>query len=329
LREKEGYHVVVVRSTVPPGTVMDRLIPILSQNSGREAGRDFGVCMNPEFLREGSAIKDFHQPGYTIIGELDARSGDTAEGMYCGVDAPVYRSEIAVAEMTKYVSNAYHALKIVFANEIGTLCKTAGVDGQEVMNLFCKDQHLNISAAYLRPGFAFGGSCLPKDVRAINYWAKERDVPVPVLGAILASNQGHLQRAIELVEKSNRERIGILGLSFKPATDDVRESPTIALIESLVGRGYQVAVYDDLVDPKKLIGANRVFLERALPHIASLMRTTLDEIVQEAEVIVITNSSPRFQTVAKQLREDQVLIDLTGIAKDVPDRRGAYEGICW
>lgn len=329
LSAKTRYHVVVIRSTVLPGTVANRLIPILEQHSHRPAGAAYGVCMNPEFLREGNALKDYYHPAYTVIGELDGPSGDAIECMYKELSAPVIRTSISVAEMTKYVSNAFHALKITFANEVGTLCKTFEVDGQQVMEIFCQDQRLNISPAYLKPGFAFGGSCLPKDVRALVHWAKEQDIDVPVLNAILPSNQHQIGRAIELVENTMCHRVGVLGLSFKPATDDVRESPTIALVETLVGRGYQVSVYDDIVDPERLIGANRAFLERALPHIASLMRGSLDEVVQEADVVVIANGSPGFHRVPELLRDDQVLIDLVGVARDQNSVRGSYEGICW
>jgi GDP-mannose 6-dehydrogenase len=329
LGTKRTYHVVVDRSTVLPGTVANRLIPLLEQYSGRVAGSDFGVCMNPEFLREGTAIRDFYHPGCTVIGQLDSRSGDAIECIYKDVNAQIFRTSIAVAEMTKYVSNTFHALKITFANEIGTLCKTEGIDGQQVMEIFCQDQRLNISPAYLKPGFAFGGSCLPKDVRALAHWAKERDVDAPVLSAILPSNQHQIERAIELVENTGCQRVGILGLSFKPDTDDVRESPTIALVETLVGRGYKVSIYDEIVDPEKLIGVNRAFLERALPHVASLMRCSLEEVIRDVDVIVITNGSPSFQHVSEQLSQDQVLIDLVGVAKEHGNTGGCYEGICW
>ncbi len=329
LDSKPGYHVIVVRSTVLPGTVLDRLIPIIEQSSGRSAGSDFGVCMNPEFLREGSALKDYHHPAYTIIGQLDQRSGDMVEQLYGDVDAPIIRTTIPAAEMTKYTSNAFHALKVVFANEIGNLCKAHGVDGQEVMDIICQDRQLNVSSAYLKPGFAFGGSCLPKDVRALTYRAKERDVDVPLLNAIMESNQQQIQRGVELVERAGGRRIGILGLSFKPLTDDVRESPTVSLVETLVGRGYQVAIYDRNVDPSQLIGANRAFLERELPHIASLMRSSLEEVVRDADVIVVANGSSDFRHVPELLSEDQTLIDLVGIARNDRQMRGQYEGICW
>ena len=329
LRTKKEYHVVVVRSTVLPGTVEKTLIPILEECSHKVAGQDFGVCMNPEFLREGSAINDYDHPGCIVVGELDARSGDAMAEMYQSVDAPLIRTRLPVAEMAKYVSNSYHALKIVFANEIGTLCKVHGVDGQEVMSIFCRDDRLNISKTYLKPGFAFGGSCLPKDVRALTHRAKEVDVDTPMLNALMPSNRQHIERGIDLIEQADRHNIGILGLSFKNDTDDVRESPAIALVETLVGRGYHVVIYDEHVVPSKLVGANRTFLERELPHIASLMRSSIEEVIQEAEVLVITNGTLDFGCVPQMMRADQVLIDLVGIAKNKTANQGHYEGICW
>jgi GDP-mannose 6-dehydrogenase len=329
LKTKQGYHVVVVRSTVLPGTVQEKLIPLFEEYSGKCAGPDFGVCMNPEFLREGSAIADYDHPGYIVIGELDQRSGSVLTEVYSSVNAPVIRTKIPVAEMTKYVSNAYHALKIIFANEIGNLCKAQGIDGQEVMDIFCRDDRLNISSVYLKPGFAFGGSCLPKDVRALTYRAKERDVNVPMLNALMESNRQHIERGIELVEETHRHKIGILGLSFKHCTDDVRESPAIKLVETLVGRGYEVVIYDENVDPTKLVGANRAFLERELPHIACLMRTSIEKVIEEAQVIVIANGSSNFRILPRMMHDGQVLIDLVGIAKNGEKTKGTYEGICW
>ena len=329
LRTKDDYHVVVVRSTVLPGTVEKTLIPVLEECSHKVAGRDFGVCMNPEFLREGSAISDYDHPGTIVVGQWDERSGEALVEMYRGVDAPLIRTELAVAEMAKYVSNAYHALKIVFANEIGTLAKVHGVDGQEVMNIFCRDDHLNISKTYLKPGFAFGGSCLPKDVRAITHRAREVDVDTPLLNSLMPSNRQHIERAVDMIEQTNCHKVGILGLSFKNDTDDVRESPAIALVEILVGRGYQVAIYDEHVDPHKLVGANRAFLERELPHIASLMRPSIEQVVGESQVLVITNGTLDFGCVPQMMHRDQLLIDLVGIAKNKTAVQGRYEGICW
>jgi GDP-mannose 6-dehydrogenase len=234
---------------------------------------------------------------------------------------------VRAAEMLKYVSNAYHALKVAFANEIGALCKEEGIDGAELMEIFCRDRALNLSAAYLRPGFAFGGSCLPKDVRALLYRAKEQDVDCPVLGAALESNRLHVERSIQLVEQAGHKRVGVLGLSFKAGTDDVRESPTVALIETLVGRGYQIVIYDDDVDPERLVGENKASLERELPHIAALMRSSIDEVLAESEVIVISNGSPAFRRVPGMLN-GQRLVDLVGVARS-QGRKEGYEGLCW
>jgi GDP-mannose 6-dehydrogenase len=329
LTTHDSYHVVVVRSTVLPGTVQGVLIPILERESGRVAGSDFGVCMNPEFLREGTALQDYYAPSHVIVGELDRASGDRVACLYRSVDAPVRRTSIHTAEMLKYVNNAFHAVKVVFANEIGALCKAHGIDGQEVMDLFCDDRRLNISPAYLKPAFAFGGSCLPKDLRALLHRAKDRDVECKMLSAALSSNQHQIERGVRMIESTGCKRIGILGLSFKPNTDDVRESPVVSLAETLVGRGYQVCIFDDTVDPNRLMGANRVFLERELPHIASLMRPSIDDVTSEAEVVVITNSSSAFRDVGHSMNEAQILIDLAGTVRAHCHRPARYEGINW
>jgi GDP-mannose 6-dehydrogenase len=329
LKDKPSYHVVVVRSTMLPGTVQEKLIVQLEKFSGKRAGSDFGVALNPEFLREGCAIDDYYRPSYIIIGELDARSGDTVQAMYTCIDAPVIRTSIRTAEMLKYVSNSFHAVKVVFANEIGTLCKAHGIDGQEVMDLFCQDRRLNISPAYLKPGFAFGGSCLPKDLRALLYRAKERDLDCPLLSATWQSNRRHIEQATEMVEKSGKKKVGVLGLSFKAGTDDLRESPIVPMVEMLVGRGYHVSVYDEKVELSRLIGANKSYIESVIPHIALLMRRTIEEVVDQSEVVVLANNSVTFDEVPKLIREDQLLVDLVGMAKCEETRRGAYEGICW
>ena len=329
LADAAGYHVVVVRSTVLPGTVRERLVPLLEQHSGRRAGVDFGVCMNPEFLREGTGIEDYYHPSYVVIGELDARSGEAVEQFYMGIDAPVIRTAIETAEMVKYVNNAFHALKVTFANEVGNICKAHGIDGRDVMDIFCRDERLNISTAYFKPGFAFGGSCLPKDLRALLYRAKERDLDLPLLRATMESNEAQVRRGIRLVEGTGRRRVGVLGLSFKAGTDDVRESPIVPLVETLIGRGYQVRVYDEKVEPDKLIGANKSFLERELPHIATLMRSSIHDVVSEAEVVVVANGSPAFRQVPALIREDQVLVDLVGATRVNGELQGGYEGIGW
>ncbi len=329
LATKQDYHVVIVRSTVLPGTVREKLVPVLEQCSGKAAGRDFGVCMNPEFLREGCAVQDYYQPSTVVIGELDPRSGDVAQQLFPAAVAPFVRTTIESAEMVKYASNALHAMKVIFANEVGNLAKAHGIDGREVMDILCQDRRLNISPAYLQPGFAFGGSCLPKDLRALLYRAKERDVDCPLLSAVLPSNERQVQRAIELVEDTGQNNVGILGLSFKANTDDVRESPIIPLIETLVGRGYRVCVYDDHVDLAELVGANKSYLEQKIPSIASLMRPSIREVVEEAEVVVVAHPGAAFSQVSRLMREHQTLIDLVGIADSGSDIRAAYRGICW
>jgi GDP-mannose 6-dehydrogenase len=329
LVDQSAYHVVVVRSTVLPGTVQSRVIPLLEQCSGRRAGEDFGVCVNPEFLREGSAVRDYDEPSQIVIGQWTERCGDAVHQMYQGVNAPVVRTTLMTAEMIKYVNNALHAVKVVFANEIGNLCKAHGIDGQEVMQIVCQDRKLNLSSVYLRPGFAFGGSCLPKDLRALVQDAKEHALESPLLESVLDSNHQQIWRGIQLVEQTGARNVAVLGLSFKAGTDDVRESPVVPLVETLIGRGFQVRIYDEKVQPSQLVGANKLFLERALPHIASLMNPSLSEVVSQAEVVVIANAAPEFRQVRTMLREDQVLIDLVGICRTDDQGKGSYQGICW
>lgn len=310
LGTRQGYHVVVVRSTVLPGTVRERIIPLLEKTSGKRAGADFGVSMNPEFLREHSAIEDYDHPGQVVIGQLDPRSGDTVARLYQGVNAPLLRTEIEVAEMLKLVNNAFHGLKVAFANEVGTLCKKHGIDSREVMDFFCLDRRLNISPAYLRPGFAFGGSCLPKDLRALLFRARERGVDTPLLDAILVSNETHVRRVIEMIERTQRRKVGIVGLSFKAGTDDVRESPAVNLIKALLAKGYDVSVYDENVDPDRLMGANKRFLEEQLPRIANLLCSSVEDLVQQAEVVVRTHGGVTHSQLRSMMDEDQTLIDL-------------------
>ena len=304
-------------------------MPLLREASGKEPGVDFGVAMNPEFLREGSALKDYNQPSMIVIGELNSRSGEAVARLYEGLDAPTTRTDLSTAEMVKYASNAFHGLKVAFANEIGRISKAHGVDGQRLMEIFKQDTRLNVSDAYLTPGNAFGGSCLPKDTRALVYRARERDVVTPLLESLLPSNSVHLDATIKMVEASGHKRVGVLGLSFKPGTDDVRESPAVILIETLLGRGYTVQVFDEQLELNRLTGANKSYLESELPHIAHLLRSDLDDMTRESEVLVITQASPRFRELARSLGEEQLLIDLVGVAKP-DDRTGVrYDGICW
>jgi GDP-mannose 6-dehydrogenase len=329
LRDKDEHHHVIVRSTVLPGTTRDVVVPMLEESSGKKAGRDFSVYMNPEFMREGTAIEDYYRPSFIIFGGGENGVSELPEQIYEAVDAPVIRTTHETAEMIKYVCNAFHGLKVAFGNEIGSLAKAYGVDGQEVMDIFCRDHQLNISPAYLRPGFAFGGSCLPKDLRALVYGAKENDVDSPLLSSVLESNQKHIAKGIELVEATGRRRVGVLGISFKPGTDDVRESPIVALVETLVGRGYEVSIHDRTVDPEQLVGANKAFLERELPHIAALMRPSVSDVLERSDVVVVANGDSAFRDVTSQVSNGQIVIDLVGTARPNGHAPGSYEGICW
>jgi GDP-mannose 6-dehydrogenase len=325
----ESYHVVNIRSTVVPGTVENVIIPLLEQNSGRKAGKDFGVCMNPEFLRESTAVKDFYHPPFTIIGTLDARSGASASKLYAAIHAPLETVPIKVAEMIKYSCNSFHALKVSFANEIGNLCKVLGIDSWQVMDIFCRDTKLNLSPYYLRPGFAFGGSCLPKDLRAIVHLARQKDVEVPVLSAVLTSNQLQIERAYSLIKRTGKMKVGVLGLSFKAGSDDLRESPTVALVERLIGKGYRVAIYDDDVALPEIRGKNRQFIERTLPHISSLLKSSLSEVVETAEVLTLCKKHEEFEALARTLNGKVALVDLVRVLDKGKEISPAYEGICW
>jgi len=330
LRTRRPYHVVCIRSTVLPGTIDSHVVPMLEHRSGKRAGRDFGVAMNPEFLREGSSLRDYHAPPFTIIGELDARSGDAVEQLYSRIAAPVVRTRLPVAEMVKYAGNAFHALKITFANEIGNVCKRLGIDGTEVMEVFCRDHKLNLSSAYLQPGFAFGGSCLPKDLRALLYKAKELDLEPPVLRSILVSNAKQLDEAYSLIRRTGKKQIAILGLSFKPGTDDLRESPMVWLVEILIGKGHQVSIYDPDVSPERLHGSNRVYIDQTIPHMSCLLKPTLDAAVADAEVVVVAKRSAEFTESLAQLAEDKIVVDLVKASPNTSDRRRpTYAGICW
>lgn len=313
LREKQSRHTVVIRSTILPGTMKTVVIPILEQFSGKAAGEDFGVCSNPEFLREGSAVKDFRCPPKTVIGELDKLSGDMLASLYEQVPAPLIRTDLRTAEMIKYVDNCWHALKIGFANEIGNLCDALEADAEAVMHIFCQDKKLNISEAYLKPGFAFGGSCLPKDLRALSYQAKINDLQLPILTSILPSNEMQITRGVRLVMECGNPRVGILGFSFKPGTDDLRESPMIEVIERLIGKGYDLRIYDRNVNIAALVGANRDFILNRIPHISRLMVPTLDAAIAHAQTVVIGTRDPEFDRVYERLRNVQCLVDLVRV----------------
>ena len=310
LQSKAGRHTIVIRSTVLPGTMMNMVIPILEAASGKRAGQDFGIANNPEFMREGSAVKDFRCPPKTVIGELDRASGDLLAELYRQLPAPLIRTDLNTAEMIKYVDNCWHALKIGFANEIGNLCDSFGVDAEAVMNIFCQDKKLNISPAYLKPGFAFGGSCLPKDLRAISYQAKVHDLQLPILNAVLPSNEMQIARGVKLVMECGNPRVGVLGFSFKAGTDDLRESPTIEVIERLLGKGYDLRIYDRNVNIAALVGANRDFILNRIPHISRLMVPDIDAVLAHAQTIVIGNHDLEFREIPTRLGEHQHLVDL-------------------
>jgi GDP-mannose 6-dehydrogenase len=328
LKEKDDWHTVVIRSTILPGTMCQVVIPVLEEFSGKQAGIDFGVCHNPEFLREGSAVKDFHCPPKTVIGELDQASGDLLAELYAGIPGPVIRTDLKTAEMVKYGDNSWHALKIGFANEIGNLCKSFDIDAHEVMKIFCQDLKLNISPAYLLPGFAFGGSCLPKDLRALAYRAKMHDLELPILNSILHSNEMQIARGLQLIMDKGHRRIGVLGFSFKAGTDDLRESPVIEVTERLLGKGYDLRIYDKNVNIASLVGANRDFILNRIPHISKLMVGAIEDVLDHAQTVVIGNKDQEFGDVHERLRDDQVLVDFVRVGNR-RSQKGKYDGICW
>jgi len=330
LGRKEAYHLVIARSTMLPGSTEEVIIPALEEAAGKKAGRDFGVCFNPEFLREGSSIKDFYNPPFTVIGSEDEKVIASVTALYSMLEGRVMVVPIKVAEMVKYASNAFHALKVTFANEIGNICKQQDIDSHQVMDIFCQDTKLNISPYYLKPGFAFGGSCLPKDIRALLYHCHHLDLDPPVLKSIIPSNNRQIDLAYQMVRRTNRKRVGVLGFSFKAGTDDLRESPMVELIEVMIGKGYQVKVYDRNVSLANLQGANRAYIEQEIPHIASLMCDSIEEVLAKSEVVVIGNGAAEFGQALEQVGADQIIIDLVRISGSRTNvSMGQYEGICW
>jgi GDP-mannose 6-dehydrogenase len=330
LKQKKAPHTFVLRSTVLPGTTESIVAPILEQQSGKRAGVDFYVAYNPEFMREGTAVADFLQPPYTVLGAQQPSHLEMVRNLYSKTPGKVFETSIAVAEMVKYFSNAFHAAKVTFANELGTLCKQLGVDSQVATEIFTSDSRLNISTAYLSPGFAFGGSCLPKDVRALTHKAKELDLKLPLLESLLPSNSEHIERAVEAVMRSKKRKIAQLGLSFKVGTDDLRESPQVQLVKRLLGEGYEVKVWDRDVSLGRLAGSNRQYIEDVIPHIGSLLSADFESVVQWGEVVVVGNKSVTKDDLIKHLRKDQVVIDLVNLNKSHrPNSAPFYEGICW
>jgi GDP-mannose 6-dehydrogenase len=329
MKDRSDRPVVVVRSTVMPGTIRSSVIPLLEQASGKRYGEGFGVCFNPEFLRESSSVRDYHDPPFTLLGADDRADGQRVAQLYHAVGAPVIHTGIETAEMVKYVGNALHALKVTFGNEIGIVAQALGVDSHEVMAIACRDTKLNISPRYLRPGFAFGGSCLPKDLRALVQSGRERDLELPLLNGVLSSNRWQIQRAIDLIVQLRKRKIALLGLSFKAGTDDLRESPLVTLAEALIGKGCEIAIYDRSISLTRLVGANKDHVDRELPHLASVLSQDLAAVVGAAEIIVVGNDAPEFAELGRLCRPGQVIVDLVRIEGLRAVAGVDYRGIAW
>jgi GDP-mannose 6-dehydrogenase len=329
LGSTERRHTVVVRSTVLPGTTEGTVIPALERSSGLTAGGDFGVAMNPEYLREGTGVADFDTPEKTVIGQLDDASGDVIAEMYGDFADRIFRVPIRVAEAAKYVDNAFHALKVGFANEVGALSLEFGIDSHQLMNIFKSDRKLNISEAYLTPGFCFGGSCLPKDLRALVHRAKGSHVDVPILESVLRSNEAHFRRTYDLLTANGRRRIGLFGLAFKPGTDELRESPFVELAERLIGKGYDLRIYDPSIHLPSLTGTNREYIEEHLPHLKQLLAETAGEVVEHAETCIVAS---RHAEVGRALAgaDGRMIIDLVRLPDTAElQRKAEYHGVAW
>lgn len=327
IRDKKSFHTIVIRSTVLPGSVRGTVLPVLEQATGKKAGEGFGLAVNPEFLRESSAINDFNNPAMTVVGCLDDVSAEQLKELYSHLDAPLFIKTIEVAEMVKYTCNAWHAVKVAFSNEIGTIAKACNVDGREVMDIFCTDTKLNISSYYMRPGFAFGGSCLPKDVRALTHRASQLDIKHPLLSSVMESNSNHVENSFKLIENSGKRKVGFLGISFKAGTDDLREAPQVTLVERLLGKGYEIRVYDPNVSYAKVHGANKEYIEQRIPHITSLLHDDLDTVINDSDFIVIGNGNPEFSSVFEKIHDQHHVLDLNGFMHH--KSTGNVQGICW
>lgn len=329
LAEKDGPHTVAIRSTVLPGTVDTVVKPALETKSGKQCGIDFHVCFHPEFLREGTSVEDFRKPPKIVIGADSEEAGGAVASLYDGFDAPLFHTSIRAAETVKYADNAFHALKVTFGNEIGTICKALDIDSHEVMRIFCEDRKLNISPAYLMPGFAYGGSCLPKDLRALTHAARSLNLELPVLFNIQRSNDLHVERMVDVIQRMGKKSVGMLGLSFKRGTDDLRESPLVELVERLTGKGYPVAIYDENVLVSRLRGGNKAYIEQRLPHISQLMVEDVDALIDQSELLIVGAAHPAFAGAIEQRANGKMVIDLVGLLKDRQADSPNYHGICW
>ncbi|MBV8033995.1 nucleotide sugar dehydrogenase [Roseateles sp.] len=329
IAKKDGPHTLVIRSTVAPGTTRARIAPLLEKAAGRKIGDRLSLVFNPEFLREGSSVADFHNPPQTIVGSLDESGVDVMRRLYSGVPGSFVAADVGVAESVKYLCNVFHALKIVFANEAGAVLKESGLDSRDVLALFCEDKQLNISKAYLRPGFAFGGSCLPKEVKGFLTIARERGVDIPVLGSLLDSNDAHIGRAYEMIAANGRKPVALFGLAFKPGTDDLRDSPLVVLAERLLGKGFDLAIYDKFVKIARLLGKNKEYIDREIPHLDKLLHETPDAVLARAEIVVVGHADAETRRRIIALGKGARVVDLNGYA-DLRDAGFAqYEGICW
>ena len=329
VRVADKTHAVIVRSTLPPGTCASLLKPALEEAVGRRVGDRIHLLFNPEFLREGRSVRDFEEPPFTIVGSLTEEGFELADRLYAGVDAPMHRVDIGVAESIKMFSNAFHAMKIAFANEVGSLLKTYGIDSWKTMDIFCQDTQLNISAAYLRPGFAFGGSCLPKELRAISALGREQNVRVPLIDSVLESNRHHIDRVVERVLSKGRGRVALFGIAFKPGTDDLRESPLVALAEKLIGKGYELRIVDRNVETSRLLGRNKAFIEREMPHFEQLLTTDPVEALDGAEFVIIGHLEKRDLNTVIAAHSGKIIIDLQGVPELQDIAEADYEGVCW
>ena len=324
LKEKTGFHVVVIRSTVFPGT-NEKVGQLIADISGKEIDKDFAIVSNPEFLREGTAVNDYLNPPLTVIGSSSEKAVDIMKHVYVWSSAPVEIVSIGVAEMIKYVNNSYHALKVVFANEIGSICKKLNIDSHEVMRIFCMDKQLNISPYYFRPGFAYGGSCLPKDLRGLQTLAHDLYLDTPVLNAISPSNSTLIERQTEAIEKFGKKKIGVLGLSFKAGTDDMRNSPIIHIIESLHGKGFEVKIFDKNVSLSRIIGKNKSVIEERLPHLSTMLIDNMEEVTDWADVLIIANKDSKFSEIVT--KPEQIIVDLVRV-KEL-EKYNNYNGLWW
>jgi GDP-mannose 6-dehydrogenase len=329
VRDKASWQHRRAAQHVPPGTTEDRVRPLLEESAGRKIGDRLSLVFNPEFLREGSSVKDFHSPPQTVVGSLDETGFQVMENLYQGVPGQVVRTTTRVAESVKYLCNVFHALKIVFANEAGSVLKASGLDGREVMKIFCQDTQLNISPAYLRPGFAFGGSCLPKEVKGFLTLARQLNVPIPALESLLNSNAAHVDRAYQMIARDGRRKVALFGLAFKPGTDDLRDSPLVTLAERLIGRGFDLSIYDSFVKLSRLLGKNKEFIDREVPHLDLLLSPTPEQALKGAQIIVVghADSSTR-QTIVANAKGRRI-VDLSGYAELRNSAASSYEGICW